>query len=121
MKPQFPTVAVVIGGVLYTVHLRVTPGRKPSRVGADSPRFLDPECPPRVQVIRILRAGVVIWDRVTNDLLYWTRRSIEEAALVEAAALGYRADGTCSLTGRRRPGGEASALSFQLGGASAES
>lgn len=88
MKAQFPTVSTVVGGVKYDVHLRILPGRAPSHAGPESPRYLDPGCPPRIQIIRILKAGVVVWDRVTNDLHWSTRQQIESAVLRMAAEGG---------------------------------
>lgn len=88
----YPTCAVVVGGQEYRVHLCITPGRAAAHAGADSPRFMDPGCPPRVRVIRILRDGI---EQTGEDLLYFTRRAIEEAAVQEATA------GRCFGAGER--------------------
>ena len=88
MKASYPTCSVTYGGVIYQVHLRVFPGRKPARVGPDSPRYLDPGASPRARVIRILRDGFVVADQVTHELLPSTRRAIEEAAISLAASRG---------------------------------
>lgn len=81
-KPAYPTCTVTVGGVAYTVHLRVIPGRAAARVGADSPRYLDPGSKPKASVIRILRDGI---EMTGSDLLYFTRRAIEAAAVAQFA------------------------------------
>lgn len=77
MKALYPTCSVTVGGTTYTVCLRVEHRRPAPRVGADSPRFLDPGKAPQARVLKILRDGV----DVTEKLFYFTRRKIEAEAL----------------------------------------
>jgi hypothetical protein len=88
-KPRFPTCRITNGDDVYYVDLKVLPGRPASRTGPDSPRYLDPGRPTLVSVIRIRRNGIELG---RNDLFYWTRRSIEEAAIRLVAKGG----GSCS-------------------------
>lgn len=116
-KPQYPTCRVEVGGLIYTVHLRVIPGRHAPHVGADSPRFLSPGRSPRAEVIRILRDGI----DVTDDLFWFTRKAICEAAIKEATASRcFGADGTNrAISSPRGARAHTSASLFQLGGDSA--
>lgn len=86
MRASYPTVAVVVGGVKYDVHLRILPGRAPSHAGADSPRYMDPGASPRATVIRILKDGVVVQDAVTNDLHWSVRQQVVSESLRLAAS-----------------------------------
>jgi ABC-type antimicrobial peptide transport system ATPase subunit len=88
MKARFPTISTIVGGVKYDVHLRVLPGRAPSHAGPESPDYLRPGSPPRISIIRILHAGVVVSDQVTNDLHWSVRQQIESAVLSLAAGGG---------------------------------
>ena len=79
VKPSFLSVPVSVGGEDYSVIVRVVPARAAAHVGADSPRYLDPGKPARVEILRILRGAV----DVTSELTYWTRRAIETAVREE--------------------------------------
>jgi len=80
MKPLYRTFWVCLGGCEYAVPCRIVPSRAASRAGADSPRFLDPGSPPRVQVLRILRDRI----DVTGEISWFTRTPIVEDAKRQA-------------------------------------
>jgi len=76
MKPRFRSLRCVVGGLDYYAIARVSPARSAARVGADSPRYLDPGRQASAQIIRILQGA---WD-VTAELTHWTRTAIQAQA-----------------------------------------
>jgi hypothetical protein len=81
-KAAFKSVRVVVGGEQYYAIVRAIPARAPAHAGADSPRFLDPGRPARVEVMKILLDGI----DVTAALMPWTRRKIEDHVREQAAS-----------------------------------
>ena len=53
MKPSPARLRISIDGVRYRVDCLVYPARPAPHVGADSPRFMDPGSPLRVEAIRV--------------------------------------------------------------------
>lgn len=51
--------AVAVGRVYYCI-CRVTVGRSAPRVGPDSPHYLDPGLPSRLEILRVLRDRVEV-------------------------------------------------------------
>ena len=74
MKARFQTVRVAVGDFSYDVIARVLPARRAPHVGADSPRFMSPDQPARIQVLRILRGA-----EEAENIMPWSRAKIEEA------------------------------------------
>lgn len=83
MKAWYRTVHVNLGGRAYAVECKVLPPRAPARASFDSPRYLDPGSPPRVQVLRILRDRIDV-TKDPDELLWFTRSRVTEEAEREA-------------------------------------
>jgi hypothetical protein len=83
MKPEYKTFRVAVGAMSYDAECRLFY----PRAGANSPRFLDAGSPPRVQVLRIYRDRI----EVTHEILWWTRRAINEDAQRQGAEYLKRA------------------------------
>lgn len=82
MKARFVSCRVSVGGSDYVAIVRVLPVRAAAKVGADSPRYLDPGAASKVRLVRILRDAI----DMTDELTYWTRQAIEREALRMAKA-----------------------------------
>ncbi len=99
MKSICPTVYVCLGGRVYAVDCQVLHPRAAAHAGADSPRFLDPGSPPRVQVLRILRDQV----DVTGELFCLNKVRIVEEAQRQALQSYYRLQHRSHTMRRKAP------------------
>jgi hypothetical protein len=83
VKPFYDTLHVVYARISYDVEVRIFPPRAFSKTGPDSPKYLDPGHPLRVQILRILKDRV---EQRGGDLMSHARQAITELVELEAAA-----------------------------------
>jgi hypothetical protein len=69
-KPRRTTLRAVVGGRVYYVSAIVHPRRSASHDGPDSPHYMDPGSPPRLEITRVLRDAIEVFpDRDLRDVL----------------------------------------------------
>ena len=83
-KRAYPTCRVDLGGRRVDVEYRLHPARRAPHVGADSPRFLSPDRPARVELIRVLLDRVDVTRRLEAE----TKTAVEIAVCKEAGVAG---------------------------------
>ena len=89
-RVRFPTFQIDVGARRYVVDCRVLPGRAPAHASADSPRFMDPGSPGRVEIMRVRRGGLDVTDALDGDLRQLLRERCARAAGVGRSAAPRR-------------------------------
>ena len=98
-RPRFESITVDVGYDRYSVLCRIIPGRAPAKVGADSPRFMDPGATGGVTIYSVSKGGVDVTSGIDADLLATIKERVaKKAGIAVPARTVPRTDGQGTLT-----------------------
>jgi hypothetical protein len=87
-RARFTTLRVRVGAKAYQVEARILPIRHAPHVGADSPRFMDPGAPARVQITRVLLDRLDVTGMLDEDLGRALREAVGRSAGIVSGPRG---------------------------------